>query len=67
MERTQQLVALLRQLLLFLLGVAVILDAVVNSDTPIAQLIVGLVLLGLVSVDTFLGTLPWNRQGRRGP
>lgn len=44
--------AFIRRLTLFLLGVGVTLDAIVGKNpTPLAELIAGLVLLGLVPVE----------------
>jgi hypothetical protein len=46
----------LRRLVVFLLGVAVIVDALADGD-HLAQLIVGAVLIGIVPVDEFLSAL----------
>lgn len=44
----------LRQTILFLLGVAVILDAVISPGTNAATLAAGLVLVGLAPLDRYL-------------
>lgn len=44
----------LRQLTLFLLGVAVTVDALTTAGPNVALLAAGLVLLGLAPVDRFL-------------
>jgi hypothetical protein len=43
-----------RRLILFVLGVAVIIDGIIQPGANWAELITGLVLLGLVPVDTLL-------------
>lgn len=48
----------LRRLVLFGLGVAVIIDAVVETPTHVGELATGLVLVGLVPVDEFLSRVP---------
>lgn len=40
-----------RQVVYFVLGVTVIVDAVAHAGTNVAEMVVGLVLLGLVSAD----------------
>lgn len=62
--------AALRRLVLFVLGCAVIIDAVVGSPQHLGQLIVGLLLVGLVPVDELLGaiTRPFRwRRDQDGP
>lgn len=51
------LIAAGRQFVIFLLGVAVILDALVAPGANIGELIVGLVLLGVVPLDNALMAL----------
>jgi hypothetical protein len=43
-----------RQIILFALGVFVILDSVLTPGTHITELIVGLLLLGIVPLDTLM-------------
>jgi len=54
--------ALVRSVIFFLLGVAVILDAILQTPTHVTELICGLFLLGLVTVDDFFGRLPFVRR-----
>lgn len=53
----------LARLVLFLLGVAVIIDAVAAKGQQIGQLVAGLVLVGIIPVDEFLSALA-RRFGR---
>jgi hypothetical protein len=56
--------ALIRRVVAFCLGVSVILEAVVSAHNPIAEYVVGLILLGYVPIDELLSRLP--RKGRNG-
>lgn len=52
-----------RQVLVFLLGVAVIIDGLVTEGTHVSELLVGVFLLGLVPIDALLDRLPqWRRK-----
>jgi hypothetical protein len=48
-----------RRLILFIVGIAVILDALISEGANVGQLIVGTILVGVIPVDEFL-----NRLGR---
>jgi hypothetical protein len=56
----------IRRATYFLLGVAVILDGIIQTPTNLAELIVGLVLLGLIPVDGYVNWLQ-RPPGRRRP
>jgi hypothetical protein len=45
----------LRRLITFALGVAVIVDALSRGQNAVAEIYAGLILLGLVPVDEWLG------------
>lgn len=49
---------LARQVVLFLLGVVVIIDGIFSSNTPVPEIVTGLVLLGLVPIDDLMSRLP---------
>lgn len=51
-----------RQVIIFLLGVAVIIYATTNPGNDIALDVVGLVLIGLVPVDELLTRVPTQNQ-----
>lgn len=51
----------LRRLVLFVLGVAVIVDALAGAGQQLGQLLVGSLLIGIIPVDELL-----DRVGRRG-
>lgn len=54
-----------RRLVLFVLGVAVIIDAVIAPGDQLGNLVVGVLLVGLVPVDEMLGRiLPSRRRAR---
>lgn len=56
--------AFIRRLTLFLLGVAVVLDAIIGQHpVPLAELIAGLVLLGLVPVEMLVDRITVRRRG----
>ena len=44
--------------MLFLLGVVVIVDGIFSSNTPVPEIVTGLVLLGLVPIDDLMSRLP---------
>jgi hypothetical protein len=52
----------LRRLVLFVLGVAVILDGLVGASPNVGQLIVGAVLVGIVPVDEMLSDIGHRRR-----
>jgi hypothetical protein len=54
--------ALLRQVVVFLLGVGVILDAIWTAGTHVTELIAGLVLIGMVPLDSLMNRLPRPRK-----
>lgn len=49
---------LIRQVVLFVLGVVVIIDGIVSSNSPVPEIVTGLVLLGLVPIDDLVSRLP---------
>ena len=57
--------ALTRQVIVFLLGCAVVIDGVVSEGTHVSELLVGVFMLGLVPIDAVLSRLPWARRGDR--
>jgi hypothetical protein len=52
-----------RQLVMFLLGIAIMIYAVVTTGHDIPFILAGLVLLGIVPVDRFLSRLPKQEEG----
>lgn len=56
---------LARQVILFLLGVVVIIDGIFASNTPVPEIVTGLVLLGLVPIDDLMSRIP--RPPRESP
>ena len=56
--------SLTRQVVVFMLGVAVIIDSLVTEGTHVTELLVGVFLLGLVPLDSLLERLPqpWRRD-----
>jgi hypothetical protein len=56
---------LARQVTLFVLGVVVIVDGIAGSTKPVAEIVAGLVLVGLVPVDDLLSRLPTYRRRAR--
>jgi hypothetical protein len=61
-ERAGDLIHLLYRLVLFGLGVAVILDAVISPGASIGELLSGLILLGLVPVADLLDRIGPRRD-----
>jgi hypothetical protein len=47
----------IRSVILFALGAAVVLDAVLTPGTHVSELITGLILLGIIPVDQLLSRL----------
>jgi hypothetical protein len=58
-ERTRDLdhIGPVRRTVYFLLGIAVIIDGIVAHPTNTSELWVGLILLGLIPVDTYVDRL----------
>jgi hypothetical protein len=56
-----------RRLVMFLLGVAVIIDALTAPQNVIGELVVGMVLIGLVPIDEYIGVLNTRRRARPAP
>jgi len=54
-----------RRLVFFLLGVAVIVDAVVQTGGHGGEFAAGLILLGLIPFDSLLERLPLHRRRER--
>ena len=63
-ERAAYVALLIRQVVLFMLGVGLMIDAVVQTGDHDFQLTVGLILVGLVPVDIFLSRLVAAGQAR---
>jgi hypothetical protein len=61
-DRARDLIGLARQTILFLLGVAVVIDSVVTPGTHIGELAAAIVMLGLAPVDALL-----ERISQRNP
>jgi cytochrome c oxidase assembly factor CtaG len=63
-ERAGHLILHARQTVLFLLGIAVVIDAIASPVSQIGQLTAGLVMLGLVPVESVVA---WLTRDHRGP
>jgi hypothetical protein len=61
-DRARDLTDLARQILILVLGVAVIVDALFRPHTRAVQWIVGLILLGIVPLDAGLARLGRHRR-----
>ena len=53
-ERAGPLWQLFRRVVIFLLGVAVIIDALWDQKFVVAELVVGLILVGILPLDDFM-------------
>lgn len=56
-EEARGWLAIARHIILFTLGVAVIIDAVLTTGTHLAELLVGLVLVGYTSFDQLVASI----------
>ena len=52
-----------RGLVVFVLGVAIIVDALLERQDTVPKLIVGMIMVGVLPLDTLL----WHRNGRDRP
>jgi hypothetical protein len=67
MTRLEHVLFVVRQVILFLLGIGVILDAIITKGSNGVELAIGAVLLGLGPVETRLMGLPSQAPaGRSG-
>lgn len=56
----------LRRLVVFLLGVATVVDALATTEQRVGELLVGLALLGIIPIDGLLDRLPLRPHRRNG-
>lgn len=57
----------LRRLVYFLLGVALLIDAVVQAGANVPEMVVGLILLGLIPADALAARLTNPSRGNTAP
>lgn len=56
--------ARIRRLIIFLLGVAIMIDALTDRSYVVPELIVGMIMVGVLPIDDFVKSL--TRSRRRG-
>jgi hypothetical protein len=59
MERFWAFFNVLRRVIVFSLGVVVILESLNDRDDAVAELVIGMVMVGILPLDDFL---PWRRH-----
>jgi hypothetical protein len=53
-----------RRMVVFVLGIAVVIDAVLGTGNHIGELVIGAVLLGIIPVDELLDSLSRRFRGK---
>lgn len=61
MERFWSIFNVLRRVIVFSLGVLVILESLGDRSDAVAELVIGMVMVGILPLDDFL---PWRRHNK---
>jgi hypothetical protein len=62
MQTIREVFTLVRQVIVFVLGVGVIIDAIVTSGTHVTELVVGLILIGVLPLESLLDRVARRRE-----